>query len=240
MRLRLHRDTDALSIQSITPKLLSSHGKMLLGNVPPRKEHKVLISLVPEVCMSSALRVLATYTDMEGRTVHVPSPSMPVDVECPYIEPGVEMDEDALLSLSEAGLGFTGRRVFTHGLDVDHQELYDIAVRLVDEQGPMKVLDLDDTSLMRAEAWFLGSGEGGTPRVLVRVSSHGADHMLDVFATSEDGATVTGLLTHLATEILDRAASKMPGKRVEKVKDSATLEEVAVWPSLLDYKIMGD
>jgi len=61
-----------------------------------------------------------------------------------------------------------------------------------------------------------------------------------VFVTSDDGAAATGLLTHLAGEVLDAAASAMPGKRVERVRDSATLEEMAVWPSLLDYKVMGD
>jgi hypothetical protein len=240
VRLRLYHDKDALSVQSITPKLLTSHGKMALGNVPPRKEHKVAISLIPEICMSSTVRLLATYTDMEGRTVHVPSPTMAVDVECPYIEGGGEVDDEKILSLSERGLGFTGRRVFNYGMDVDHQELYSIVVRLVAEQGPMKVIDLDDESLMRAEAWFLGSGEGGSPQVLVRVSSHGADHLLELFVTSENGAVATGLLTHLASEAMDEAASKMPGKRVERVRDAATLEEIAVWPSLLDYKIMGE
>jgi hypothetical protein len=47
-------------------------------------------------------------------------------------------------------------------------------------------------------------------------------------------------LTHLATEVMDSAASGMPGKRVERVRDAATLDEMAVWPSLLDYKVMGD
>ncbi len=240
VRLRLHRDRDALSLDSITPKMLTSHGKMSLGNVPPRKEHKVAFSFVPEVCMSSTLRVMMTYTDMEGRTVHVPSPTIPVEVECPYIEAGVDMDEERLLGLSEHGLGFTGRRVFDHGMDVDYRRLYSIAVKLVSEQGLMKVMDLVDDSLMRAEAWFLGIGKGGSHQVLVRVSSHGADHLLEVFVTSDVGSVATGLLTHLADGILDTAASEIPGKRVERVRDSATLEEISVWPSLLDYKVMGD
>ncbi|UCC92313.1 MAG: PKD domain-containing protein [Thermoplasmata archaeon] len=240
VRLRLDHDKDALSIQSITPKLLSSHGRLSLGNVPPRKEHKVAVSLVPEICMSSTVRVMVTYTDREGRTVHVPAPTMPVEVECPYIEAGTDMDEERLISMSEKGLGFIGRRVFNYGMDVDHQDLYGIAVGLVVEQGPMKVMDLDDESLMRAEAWFLGSGEGGTPQVLVRESTHGADHMLEIFVTSDDGAVATGLLTYLASEVMDTAASEMPGKRVERVRDAATLEEISVWPSLLDYKIMGE
>jgi len=240
VRLRLFHDEDALSVQSMTPKLLTSHGRMSLGNVPPRKDHRLAISLVPELCTSSTIRMLGTYTDMEGRTVHVPTPTMPVDVECPYIEGGGEMDEERLLSLSETGLGFTGRRVFNYGLDVDHQDIYRIAVDLVGERGPMKVMDLNDESLMRAEAWFLGTGEGGAPQVLVRVSSHGTDYLLELFVTSDDGAVATGLLTHLAGEVMDRAASKMPGKRVERVRDAATLEDIAIWPSLLDYKIMGD
>jgi hypothetical protein len=240
VRLRLHHDEDALSVQSITPKLLTSHGRMSLGNVPPRKEHKVAISLVPETCMSSNVRMVATYTDMEGRTVHVPTPTLPVAVECPHIEPGSDIDEEGLASLSERGLGFSGRRVFDHGMDVDYKELYSVAVGLVSEQGPMKVMDLDDDSLMRSEAWFLGSGEGGSPRVLVRVSCHGADHMLELFVTSDDGQVATGLLTHLAGELMDAAASRMPGKRVERVRDGPTLEEISVWPTLLDYRIMGE
>ena len=104
----------------------------------------------------------------------------------------------------------------------------------------MKIIELGDESLMRAEAWFIGSGEGGSPQVLVRVSSHGADHLTEVFVTSDDGPTATGLLTYLAGEFLDSAASDMPGKRIERVRDSATLEEIAVWPSLLDYKVMGE
>jgi hypothetical protein len=240
VRLRLYHDEDALSIQSMTPKLLVANRRMSLGNVPPRKEHKVVISMVPELCMSSTLRLLATYTDMEGRTVHVPSPTMPVDVECPHIEAGGDVDDDKLLALSESGLGFSGRKVFDHGMDVDAGALFSIAVKLVVEQGPIKVLELDDQSLMRAEAWFIGSGEGGTPQVLIRVSSHGADHMLEIFVTSDDGATATGLLTYLAGEFMDRTASQMPGRRVERVRDAATLEEISIWPSLLDYKVMGD
>jgi hypothetical protein len=240
VRLRLHHDEDALSVESVTPKLLSTHGRMSLGNVPPRKEHRVAISLLPEACVSSGVRMVATYTDMEGRTVHVPSPNVPVDVECPRIEPGSDIDEDGLATLSERGLGFSGRRVFEHGMDVDHKELYSIAVSLVPEQGPMKVMDLEDDSLMRSEAWFLGSGEGGSPRILVRVSSHGADHLLEVFVTSDDGAAATGLLTHLAGELMDGAASAMTGKRVERVRDAATLDEISVWPTLLDYRIMGE
>jgi hypothetical protein len=240
VRLRLHQDEDALTVQSVTPKLLTTHGRMALGNIPPRKEHKVAISLTPEMCMSSSIRVMATYTDLEGRTVQVPSPTIPVRVECPRIEGGGEIDEERLLNLSERGLGIDGRRVFDHGMDVDHRKLYKLAVGLVSEQGPMKVIDLVDDSLMRAEAWFLGSGQGGASQVLVRVSSHGADHLLDVFVTSDDGEVATGLLTHIGGEILDRAASEMPGKRVERVRSSATLEEISVWPSLLDYKVMGD
>jgi hypothetical protein len=240
VRLRLHHDGDALSVESVTPKLLTSHGRMSLGNVPPRKEHKVAISLVPEVCVSSGIRMVATYTDMEGRTVHVPSPNFPVDVECPQLEPGSDIDEENLATLSDQGLGFSGRRVFEHGIDVERKDLYSLAVSLVPEQGPMKVMDLEDDSLMRSEAWFLGSGEGGSPRILVRVSSHGTDHLLEVFVTSDDGAAAIGLLTHLAGELMDEAASAMPGKRVERVRDAATLDEISVWPTLLDYRIMGE
>jgi len=125
-------------------------------------------------------------------------------------------------------------------MDVDMKDLFDIAVRLVVEQGPMKVISLEDESLMRSEAWFLASGVGGVPTVMTRVSAHGVDHLLELFVTSDDGATATGLLTHLASELLDAVASEMPGKRVEKVRDAATLEDIAVWPSLLDYKIMDE
>jgi hypothetical protein len=190
--------------------------------------------------MSSKLRVLVTYTDMEGRTIHVPTPTMTVEVECPYIQGGGEMEEEMLLSVSETGLGSTGRRVFDYGMDVDHEDLYSLAVELVSEQGAMKVLDIKDESLMRAEAWFLGTGEGSSSQVLVRVADHGADHMLELFVTSDDGTVTTGLLTHLAGETMDRAASSMPGKRVERVRDAATLEEISVWPTLLDYRIMGE
>ena len=220
--------------------MLVSHGRISLGNIPSRKEIIVEVSFLPELCISSNLNVMATYTDVEGRSVHVPARTIPVAVECPYIEAGTDIEEDRLLSMAEEGLGHSGHRVFNYGLDVDHQDLFEIATRRVVELGAMKVLELDDTSLMREEAWFLASGEGGTPRILVRVSSHGADHLLEVFVTSDDGATATGLLTFLAGDILDAAATDMPGKRVERVRDAATLEEMAVWPSLLDYKVMGE
>ena len=93
---------------------------------------------------------------------------------------------------------------------------------------------------MRSEAWFVASGVGGEPTVMTRVSAHGVDHLLELFVTSDDGATATGLLTHLASELLDAVANEIPGKRVEKVRDEATLEDMAVWPSLLDYKIMDE
>jgi len=240
VRLRLYHDEDALTVQSVTPKLLVSQGRMALGNVPPRKVHKVAISLLPEVCMSSTVRLMASYTDMEGRSVHVPSPTLPVAVECPHIEEGGSMEEERLLAASESGLGFMGRRIFNYGMDVDHKALFDLAVGLVASLGPVKVLSLEDDSLMRAEAWFLGKDEGGRSQLLVRVSSHGADHMLELFVTSDDGNAATGLLTHLGGELMDSAASSMPGKRVERVRDAATLEEMAVWPTLLDYKVMGE
>jgi hypothetical protein len=240
VRMRVIHDVDALTLDSIKPKALVYQGKIALGNVPPRKEMDLEVSFLPELCISSNITVIVNYTDVEGRTVHVPSRKLPVAVECPYIEPLGEVDEERLLSISEDGLGFSGRRVFNHGLDVDHRALLDIAIRLTMERGPMKVIELEDESLMRAEAWFMGSGEGGSPRVLARVSSHGADHLLEVFVTSDDGPTATGLLTFLASEILDTAASELPGKRVERVRDSATLEEISVWPSLLDYKVMGE
>ncbi len=240
VRLRVVHDEDALTLDSIKPKVLVSHGKMTLGHVPSGKQQDLEISFWPELCMSSNIRVMMNYTDVEGRTIHVPTRSIPVAVECPYIEAGGDVDEDRLLSMSEDGLGSSGRRVYNYGLDVDHLDLFKIAVRLVVERGPMKVMDLEDESLMRAEAWFIGSGEGGSPKVLMRVSSHGADHLLELFVTSDDGATATGLLTYLSGEIMDTAASEMPGKRVERVRDPATLEEISVWPSLLDYKVMGE
>ncbi|NOQ54740.1 MAG: hypothetical protein GQ558_09080, partial [Thermoplasmata archaeon] len=240
VRVRVDHDADALTMDSIAPRLLLSHGRISMGNIPSRKEITVEVSFLPELCISSNLNVMATYTDVEGRSVHVPARTIPVAVECPYIEAGTDIEEDRLLSMAEEGLGHSGHRVFNYGLDVDHQDLFEIATRMVVELGAMKVLELDDTSLMRGEAWFLASGEGGTPKVLVRVSSHGADHLLEIFVTSDDGATATGLLTFLAGDILDAAATDMPGKRVERVRDAATLEEMAVWPSLLDYKVMGE
>ena len=123
---------------------------------------------------------------------------------------------------------------------MDNLDLYKIARKSIAELGPLMVLELDDTSLKRAEAWFLGSGDEGSPEILIRVSSHGTDRLLEVFVTSDDGATVTGLLTFLTGEILNAAATEMRGRRVERVRDAATLEEISVWPSLLDYKVMGD
>ena len=240
VRLRVDHDEDALTMDRIAPKLLVSHGRISLGNIPSRKESTLEISFIPELCISSNLNAMATYTDVEGRSVYVPARTIAVSVECPYVEAGKDVQEERLLAMSEEGLGSSGHRVFNYGLDVDHQDLFKIAMRRVVQLGPMKVLELDDTSLMRAEAWFLGAGEGGTPTILVRVSSHGADHLLEVFVTSDDGATATGLLTFLAGEILDAAATDMPGRRVEKVRDVATLEEISVWPSLLDYKVMED
>jgi hypothetical protein len=240
VRLQLHYDRDALALASVRPKMLVSKGRVSMGNVPPRKDQRLEITFVPELCMSSKIRAVATYTDVEGQQVTVPAKTVPIEVECPYIEPGGEMDEARLLTMSEEGLGQSGLRVFTYGIDVDRNALFKMAVQLVVERGPMKVLELDDESLMRSEAWFLGSGEGGTPRVLVRVASHGADHLLELFVTSDHGATATGLLTFLAGEFMDTAASEMPGKRVERVRDATTLEDVAAWPSLLDYKIMGE
>ena len=240
VRIRVDHDQDALTMDSIAPKLLISHGRICMGNIPSRKEITAEVSFLPELCISSNLNVMATYTDVEGRNVHVPARAIPVAVECPYIEEGTPIEEDRLLSMAENGLGHSGHRVFNYGLDVDHQDLFKIATRRVVQLGPMKVLELDDTSLMRVEAWFLGSGEGGTPKILIRVSSHGADHLLEVFVTSDDGATTTGLLTFLVGEILDAAATDMPGRRVERVRDAATLEEISVWPSLLDYKVMED
>ena len=240
VRLRLYRDEDALTIQSISPKMLMTSGRIAIGNVPPGKVHNVAISLVPEVCMASKVRLMVTYTDMEGRSVSVPSLSIAVNVECPYLEFAGDVDEENLLAVHETGLGFSGHRVFDHGMDVDMKELFDIAVRLVVEQGPMKVISLEDESLMRSEAWFVASGVGGEPTVMTRVSAHGVDHLLELFVTSDDGATATGLLTHLASELLDAVANEIPGKRVEKVRDAATLEDIAVWPSLLDYKIMDE
>jgi hypothetical protein len=240
VRLDVEHDHDALTIETVRPKMLVTQGRMSMGNVPPRTEQEVTIDLVPALCLSSVIKLLATYTDREGNTVHVPARALAVNVECPYIVPGTEMGQETLLSLSEEGLGFTGRRVFVHGLDVDRLDLFKLAVTVVATQGPMKVLELDDESLMRAEAWFLGSGEGGAPRVLVRVSSHGTDHLVELFITSDDGPTATGLLTYLAGEFIDTAASEFPGKRIERVRDVATLEDVEAWPSLLDYKIMGE
>jgi len=156
------------------------------------------------------------------------------------MEAGTEVQEERLLAMSEEGLGSSGHRVFNYGLDVDRQDLFKIALRRVVQLGPMKVIELEDDSLMRAEAWFLGVGDGGSPKILIRVSSHGADHLLEVFVTSEDGPTATGLLAFLTGDILDAAGTDMPGRRVEKVRDAATLEEISVWPSLLDYKVMGE
>jgi hypothetical protein len=240
VRIRLYHDEDALTIQSITPKTLMTKGRIAIGNVPPGKEHMVAISLVPEMCMSSKVRLMATYTDMEGRSVNVPSLTKMVNVECPYLEFAGDVDEENLLEVHETGLGYSGHRVFDYGMDVDRKALFELAVRLVVEQGPMKVLSLEDDSLMRSEAWFVASGAGGQPTVMTRVSSHGADHLLEIFVTSDDGATATGLLTHLATEVVDAAATEMKGKRVEKVRDAATLDDIAVWPSLLDYKVMDE
>jgi len=240
VRLRLYHDKKALTIQSITPKMLMTSGRIAIGNLPPGKVHKVAISLVPELCMASKVRLMVTYTDMEGRSVSVPSLSMAVDVECPYLEFAGDVDDENLLAVHETGLGFSGHRVFDHGMDVDMKELFDIAVRLVVEHGPMKVISLEDESLMRSEAWFVASGAGGEPTVMTRVSAHGVDHLLELFVTSDDGATATGLLTHLATTLLDAVATEMPGKRVEKVRDAATLDDISVWPSLLDYKVMDE
>ncbi|MCK4970134.1 MAG: hypothetical protein KAS77_06395, partial [Thermoplasmata archaeon] len=162
VRVRVDHDQDALTMDSIAPKLLLSHGRISMGNIPSRKEITAEVSFLPELCISSNLNVMATYTDVEGRSVHVPARSIPVAVECPYIEAGTDIEEDRLLSMAEEGLGHSGHRVFNYGLDVDHQDLFKIAKRRVAQLGAMKVLELDDTSLMRVEAWFLGSGEGGT------------------------------------------------------------------------------
>jgi hypothetical protein len=240
VRLVMDHDPDALSVERIRPKTLVTKGRMSLGNIPPQQEKAVNVTFMPELCISSSITTGATYTDVEGRKVHVPGKPLTLEVSCPYIEPGGEVGEEQLLNMSEDGLGETGRRVFTYGIDVDRDNLFMLALRLVTESGPMKVMEIADDSLMRKEAWFLGSGEGGTPRVMVRISLHGADHLLELFLTSDDGATATGLLTYLAGEFLDTASSEMPGKRVERVREASTLEDIAAWPSLLDYKIMGE
>jgi len=240
VRVRVDHDEDVLTIDTIVPKLLVSHGRISLGNIPSRKENKLEVSFIPEMCISSNINVMATYTDVEGRSIHVPARAIPAVVESPKVEAGTDIQDDRLLSMSEDGLGSSGHSVLNYGLDVDDMDMYKIARKSVVELGPLMVLELDDTSLMRAEAWFIGSGEGGSPEILIRVSSHGTDRLLEVFVTSDDGATVTGLLAFLTGEIINAAVTEMSGRRVERVRDAATLEEISVWPSLLDYKVMGD
>jgi PKD repeat protein len=240
VRLRLAYDKDALSMSAIEPKLLASKDKISLGNMPPGKEQKLRIHFMPELCISSNIDAVGEYTDIEGRQVVVPAKPMPIEVECPYVGPGLAPNDEELLELAADGLSHQGRRAFVHGMEVPREDIFKLAVRKAAETGAAKVKELDEPKLMRSEAWLMGVGEGGTPRILVRISSHGTDSIIEVFVASADSAIATGLLTHITTEVVDAVASEFKGLGFDRIRDTATLEDLEVWPSLLDYSIEGE
>ncbi len=133
------------------------------------------------------------------------------------------------------------RFLHDHALDAPRGDFHDLAVRKAKDAGLALVRELDEPELMRKETWLLGEGSAVPPsKVLVRVSTHGTDHLLEVFVASDDAASVVGLLGHLSMELLDSVRSGMPGAAFDRLRDPRMLSDLEVWPTLLEYAVEGD
>ena len=241
VRMELGYDHDALRIGAVRPKLLVSQDRVSVGNVAPGKSLELEASFDAELCLSSQVVVTASYTDPEGRRVVVPARPAQVDVRPPELRPAGALPDKGLVGMAAGGLVHSGRRAFSHALDAPRGDFHDIAVRKAKETGLAVVRELDEPELMRKETWLLGEGSGGPPsKVLVRVSTHGTDHMLEVFVASDDAASVVGLLGHLSMELLDSVRSGMPGAAFDRLRDPRMLSDLEVWPTLLEYAVEGD
>jgi hypothetical protein len=241
VRIELGYDHDALHIGAVRPKLLVSQDRVSVGNLAPGRSLELEVSFETELCLSSQVAVTANYTDPEGRHVVVPARPAQVDVRPPRLRPAGALPDMGLVDMASGGLAHAGRRAFSHALDGPRGEIHDLAVRKAKEAGLALVRELDEPELMRKETWLLGEGAGGPPsRVLARVSSHGTDHVLEVFVASDDAASVVGLLGHLSMELLDSVRSGMPGADFDRLRDPRLLNDLEVWPTLLEYAVEGD
>ncbi len=240
VRIDMSYDHDALSLVSVRPRLLVSQDHVSVGNLPPSKSAELEVAFTAELCLSSPMSVLASYTDSEGRRVQVPIKPMRVDVRPPRLAPAGAPTDQELLELAGGGLPHSGRKAFTYAAEVPRAGVHAVAIRKARDAGLAVVRELDSPETMRTETWLAGAAVEGRARAIVRVSAHGADRLLEVFAASDDAAVIVGLLTSLSGTIMDSVGSATPVAALERVKDARLLGDLEVWPTLLEYELEGD
>jgi hypothetical protein len=239
VRADLSYDHDALALASVRPRLLVSQDHVSVGNLPPDKSTELEISFTAELCLSSPMSILVSYTDPEGHRVQVPAKPMRVDVRPPHLAPAGAPTDQELLALSGGGLPQFGRKAFTYAVETARSGVHAVAVRKAKDAGLAEVRKLDSPETMRTETWLAGAAVEGGARAIVRITAHGADRLLEVFAASDDAAVVVGLLTSLSGTIMDAVGVASPVAALQRVGDARLLGDLEVWPTLLEYELDG-
>ena len=239
VRADLSYDHDALALASVRPRLLVSQDRVSVGNLPPGKSTELEVSFIAELCLSSPMSVLVSYTDPEGHRVQVPARPMRVDVHPPRLQSAGAPTDQELLALASGGLSQSGRRGFTYAVEAARAGVHAIGVRKARDAGLVVVRELDSQETMRSESWLAGAAVEGGARAIARVSAHGADRLLEVFVASDDASIVVGLLTALSGAIMDAVGSESPVAVLQRVRDARLLSDLEVWPTLLEYELDG-
>jgi hypothetical protein len=239
VRADLSYDHDALALASVRPRLLVSQDRVSVGNLPPGKSTELEVSFIAELCLSSPMSVLVSYTDPEGHRVQVPARPMRVDVHPPRLQSAGAPTDQELLALASGGLSQSGRRGFTYAVEAARAGVHAIGVRKARDAGLVVVRELDSQETMRSESWLAGAAVEGGARAIARVSAHGADRLLEVFVASDDASIVVGLLTALSGAIMDAVGSESQVAVLQRVRDARLLSDLEVWPTLLEYELDG-
>jgi len=240
VRVDISYDHDALALVSVRPRLLVSQDRVSVGNLPPGKSTELEVSFDAELCLSSPMSLIVTYTDAEGRRVQVPAKPMHVDVRPPRLAPSGAPTDSELLALADGGLPHKGRKAFEYATDAQRIDMHSLAVRKVKDAGLMVVREVESQETMRTETWLAGTTVEKGARAVVRVSTHGADRLLEAFVASDDASVVVGLLTSLSGTIMDSVGSAAPAGALKRVVDARKLSDLEVWPTLLEYELDGE
>jgi hypothetical protein len=238
--LKLFYDEKVLRLDHIEPEYSMEGPTVMIGEVGKDQKRTVAFYLDPIICQESKVDAMLTFVDEYGHRGEVYMKTRPVDIVCPIFYTPETMNVAMLKRLLET-LKYSDSKIFSLSSRKELELAYKQAVDTVGGYDIKFIREFKEDTPFKAESWFYGEVKETSEQLIIKVASGEIQKYLQIFVSSSNLASMTGLLAELGAkfrrkvEDKDKTVEKPEEKVVLKpIKDQKTRDEIERSVLLLD------
>jgi hypothetical protein len=234
INLNLDFDPNTLRLSHIEPEYPKSDNTVYLPDIYAGEKRTVAFYFDPIICQESHIDGWVSYTDQGGNQLEAKMKRRPVDIVCPifYTKETVNV---AMLKRLLKNLSFDDSRVYLVTGSGQLQQAYELAVATVKAHDVKFVRQFSEEEPYTAESWFYGEVDEAEEQLVIRVSVNAEKDTVEIFVSSDNLASMTGLLAELGSNFRKRCdESSIEREELLLQADEATKEAIKKTRLLLD------